>query len=417
MDAVTGNRDIDKFSRLVSIDEIRQNDYNLNIPRYVDSSESAESWDVYSTMFGGIPKQDIDALGKYWNVFPGLRQRLFAEENGHSAKLAVQDVREAVNADSDVKAYIQRYREAFIDYPAYIRGELVGNAANVSIAAEEETLANDLLRRLAGIPLVDAYAAYQVLDDSWQKTISIDLETIQSEGHDAVRKVDANMVVKKKDGKDVEVPDGWVGHILPFDLVQGKFLTSDLAEIATFESRLSEIGGEIADILENLDEDDKSSTDAVSEDGDSFVAAELKKAVKSIGKNPETDFDRALVSAQRLFDEEREVKKNVKNLRSALDEKTRTVIEGLSDEHADDLLAAKWVEPLQRKLEELPQTAVDELIAAVNALNDKYSTTYSDVCEQIEQTEAELGNMLGQLTGNEFDMAGIAELKTLLGGE
>ena len=109
--------------------------------------------------------------------------------------------------------------------------------------------------------------------------------------------------------------------------------------------------------------------------------------------------------------------KNVKNLRSALDEKTRTVIEGLSDEHTDDLLAAKWVEPLQRKLEELPQTAVDELIAAVNALNDKYSTTYSDVCEQIEQAEAKLGNMLGQLTGNEFDMAGIAELKTLLGGE
>lgn len=63
----------------------------------------------------------------------------------------------------------------------------------------------------------------------------------------------------------------------------------------------------------------------------------------------------------------------------------------------------------------LPQTAVDELIASVNALNDKYSTTYSDVCEQIEQAEAELGNMLGQLTGNEFDMAGIAELKTLLG--
>jgi type I restriction enzyme M protein len=167
-----------------------------------------------------------------------------------------------------------------------------------------------------------------VLDDSWQKTISTDLETIQSEGHDAVRKVDANMVVKKKGGKDVEVPDGWAGHILPFDLVQSKLLTADLAEIVTYESRLREISGEIADILENMDEDDKSSTGAISEDGDSFVAAELKKAVKSIGKHPETDFDRALVSAQRLFDEEREVKKNVKNLRSALDEKTRTVIEG-----------------------------------------------------------------------------------------
>ena len=80
-------------------------------------------------MFGGIPKQDIDALNKYWNVFPGLRQRLFAEENGHSAKLAVQDVREAVNADSGVSAYIQRYREVFTDYPSYLRGELVGNAS------------------------------------------------------------------------------------------------------------------------------------------------------------------------------------------------------------------------------------------------------------------------------------------------
>ena len=165
---------------------------------------------------------------------------------------------------------------------------------------------------------------------------------------------------------------------------------------------MTEISSEIADILENLDEDDKNSTDAVSEDGDSFVATELKKAVKSIGKDPQTDFDRALVNAQRLFDEEREVRKNVKNLRSALDEKTRTVIEGLSGEQAADLLAAKWVEPLHRKLEELPQTAVDELIASVNALNDKYSTTYSDVCEQIEQAEAELGNMLDQLTATEF---------------
>lgn len=81
------------------------------------------------------------------------------------------------------------------------------------------------------VSFVDAYAAYQVLDDSWQKTISIDLETIQAEGHDTVRKVDANMVVKKKGGKDVEVPDGWVGHILPFDLVQGNFLTLILRKL------------------------------------------------------------------------------------------------------------------------------------------------------------------------------------------
>lgn len=178
----------------------------------------------------------------------------------------------------------------------------------MSIAAEEEVLANDLLHRLADVPLVDAYTAYQVLDDSWQKTIANDLETIQSEGHDAVRKVDANMVVKRKAARMSKCRTAGPDIFCRSTLYKKKLLSADLAEIGTYESRLTEISSEIADILENLDEDDKNSTDAVSEDGDSFVATELKKAVKSIGRDPETDFDRALVNAQRLFDEEREVK-------------------------------------------------------------------------------------------------------------
>ena len=103
--------------------------------------------------------------------------------------------------------------------------------------------------------------------------------------------------------------------------MQSKLLTADLAEIVTYESRLREISGEIADILEIWMKTTRAQPVLSVRMVILFVAAELKKAVKSIGKHPETDFDRALVSAQRLFDEEREVKKNVKNLRSALDEK------------------------------------------------------------------------------------------------
>ena len=93
----------------------------------------------------------------------------------------------------------------------------------------------------------------------------------------------------------------------------------------------------------------------------------------------------------------------------------KTLQDALKVGEAVDIEFKSWIKTSSMK--ERISLAVDELIAAVNALNDKYSTTYSDVCEQIEQAEAELGNMLGQLTGNEFDMAGIAELKTLLGGE
>ena len=101
----------------------------------------------------------------------------------------------------------------------------------------------------------------------------------------------------------------------------------------------------------------------------------------------------------------------------ALEETTKKVIEGLPDAQCNELLAAKWIDPLQTKLLELPHAVIDSFIAKIVALNNKYATTYSDVCNQIEEAESELAAMLGQLTGNEYDMAGVAELRKLLGGE
>ena len=150
---------------------------------------------------------------------------------------------------------------------------------------------------------------------------------------------------------------------------------------------------------------------------DGFVAAELKKAVKAIGKNPVTDLELALVKAQKLFDEEKKLKKEAKALRAELDEATKTAIEGLDDAQCRKLLEAKWVEPLCVGLGKLPDTIIDAFISKAKALCEKYSTTYSDVCGQIKAAEHELSDMLDELTGNEFDMAGIAELKKLLGGE
>ncbi|PJM76454.1 type I restriction-modification system subunit M [Bifidobacterium felsineum] len=415
VDAVTGSKTVDKFSRLVSLDEIRANDYNLNIPRYVDSSEPTENWDIYATMFGGVPVQEINALHDFWDVFPSLKSQLFDMKDGHSARVHAGSVKDTVYGNAEVKAYVERYKQQFADYRDFLNQELINNCTQVDIASKQEELANDLFRRLHNVPLVDSYAAYQVFVDSWE-TISTDLEVIQSEGLDAVRKVDANMVLKKKSGKDVEVQEGWKGHVLPFTLVQEKLLSADLAQIARQEHRLTEIGQELSDLLENVDEDDKSS-DAITEDGDAFVPAVLKKSVKAIGKHPETDFDRTLVAAQHLFDEEKQIKGDIKKLNVALEDKTKTVIEGLDAGQVSDLLSSKWVDQLQSKLEALPTAVLDELVAKVTALDEKYATTYADVCSQIKTAESELSSMLDQLVGDEFDMAGIAELKSLLGGE
>ncbi len=415
VDAVTTNATVDKFSRLVSIDEIRANDYNLNIPRYVDSSEAAESWDVYATMFGGVPKSEVDTLERYWRVWPSLKGQLYRDAGESCLVPATDDVTQATKENTDVRAFLDDYRHAISHLPATLKTHLVDGADKVDTVAEEEAIATLLKDALAGTALVDGYDAYQALDDAWT-SISSDLEVIQTEGKGAVRKVDPNMVVKKKNGKDVEVQDGWAGRILPFALVQEHLLAEDVKKITSRDSRLSEISQEIDEILESFDEEDKGSSSAVNDEG-LFVAAELKKAVKAIGKHSENDFEQGLVRAQALLDEEKSLKKANKEARAALEETTKEVIEGLSDAQCDDLLVAKWIEPLQAELLALPKAVVDDFIAKVAALNAKYATTYADVCNQIDEAERQLAAMLGQLTGNEHDMAGIAELRKLLGGE
>lgn len=415
VDAVTTQHDIEKFSRLVSIEEIRANDYNLNIPRYVDSSEETETWDLNATMFGGVPKSEVDALSRYWGVWPSLKSALYADAGGSTAVPTGENVADIVRGNADVQQFLQRYEGAIADIPAQLRTRLVERVQEVDAASEEDALSQVIDDAITDVPLVDRYDAYQALDDTWS-AISIDLEVIQTEGFAAVRAVDPNMVVKKKGGKDVEVQEGWTGRVLPFELVQERFLADSLSALSAQDMRVEEIDQELSELLENLEEEDKD-TPAINEDGTTFVAAELKKAVKAIGKNPQPGLEETLVTAQQLVDEQKHVKKAVKEGRSELEEKTRAVVEGLSDGQCEELLAAKWVDPLQDKLKGLATAAIDEAIVQIEALNKKYATTYSDICSQISATERELAAMLGELTGSPADEAGIAELRRLLGGE
>lgn len=415
VDVVTTDATVEKFSRLVSIEEIRANGYNLNIPRYVDSSETAESWDVYATMFGGVPKGEVDDLSKYWDVWPSLKDQLYRDAGGSCFEPVTDAIEQTVRKNTDVCDFVNEYRNAIGHLPAELRARLVDGVDQVDIVAEEEVVAAFLKDAVSGIALIDGYDAYQALDDAWTG-ISGDLEVIQTEGKDAIRKVDPNIVEKKKANQVIEVQDGWVGRILPFRLVQERLLSGDVEEIAARDSRLNGISQEVNEILENLDEEDKESSAAVGDDG-VFVTAELKKAVKEIGKQPNGDFEKSLVRAQKLLDEEKALKKANKEARAALEEKTKMAIEGLADIQCGDLLAAKWIEPLQAELLALPGAVVDDFIARIVALNAKYATTYSDVCNQISEAECQLSDMLGRLTGNEYDMAGIAELQKLLGGE
>ena len=201
VDVVTKRENVEKYSRAVSRDEIRQNDYNLNIPRYVDSSEEAESWDIFASMFGGLPISEIDKLEDYWRAFPSLRNELFENTSSEYCRLTATDVKKAILEHSDVKRFQQQYASAFDDFDSYLYEELIGKMSELNISKTEATLSTEIFGRLSSIPLVDRYIAYQLLDDEWTK-IAVDLEIIQTEGFEATKKVNPNMIVKKKDGKD-----------------------------------------------------------------------------------------------------------------------------------------------------------------------------------------------------------------------
>jgi type I restriction enzyme M protein len=328
-----------------------------------------------------------------------------------------------VRSSRATKEWKAGFDSRFSDFEPWLYEELIDELSLVLRNSEETRLASELFGRLDGIELIDRYDAYQVLDDEWQQ-ISVDLEVLQTEGFDAVRRVDPRMVIKKQRGKDVEVQDGWVGRVLPLELVQRELLSVDAAKVAAMEARLPAIASEVAEILEGMTDEEKSDAgDAVNEAGDAFVASKLKSCAKTlraemgIDARAEDSLPIRLDAAAKLFDEERALKRRLKDAKMALVDKSKKAIEELSDDQAHALLSAKWINPLVRRIEAMPDAVVGSLVNAVRDLEDKYATTYADIDAQIQEAESELVGMLGQLTGNEFDMAGIRELAYLLGGD
>lgn len=412
VDIVIKRESVEKFSKVVQREEIRDNEYNLNIPRYVDSSEAAESWDIYASMFGGVPNTEIDELHKYWEAFPSLKDSLFEKTSSNYSKLKQSDIKKTIQKHIDIENFENTFRKSFNGFDKFLYRELIENVSTLNISKAEVKLSENMFERLKAITLIDKYEAYQLLDDEWTK-IAVDLEIIQTEGFNATKKADPNMIVKKQGGKEQEVQDGWVGHIIPFDLIQDTILAEEKAVLKSKENRLLEIASEYEEWLENFTEEEKEN-DFINEANDAFVTAEIKKALKSDSMEEETKEKLRLVNC--LINEEKELKNVIKKEAALLEEKTKETIEGLSDEQATELLEEKWIKPLINNLMKLPENIVNELALKLDSLASKYQTTFAEIENEIAETEKELSSMMDELEANEFDMLGLAELKKLLGG-
>ena len=415
VDTIKSRKDIEKYSKVVSLEDIRGNDYNLNIPRYVDSSEAAESYDIYASMFGGIPETELRKFDKYWEVFPSLKGELFAGEDYLSLKS--ENIRDAIKNNKDVLQFKKNHMLRFGDLGAYLDSILIANATTINIPKTQEIIANNIFMRFVDITLIDPYGAYEIFEDKFTE-ISGDLELIQTEGIKAVTQVDPNMVIKKKNGKDVEVQEGWKGHILPFDLVQDICLSERKRYLKEKQEKLAEIPSSYEEILESMSEDDKEIiSEALNDTNDAFVFKNIKAVVKSLKADGESkELIESLEKAEKLNNEEKKLKTEIKQGEDELHLETKAKIESLSEEEVNNLLHKKWSSPIYNGILDLSDDMLKAFTKDVEALSTKYAVTMDDLEKEIKETEKSLASMLSELTGSERDMEGINELIKLLGG-
>ena len=321
VDTVTNRISIEKYSRIISREEIRENDYNLNISRYIDSSDESISYDMYSLMNGGIPEYELNSFNKYFDVFPNLKNSLFKKINSNYFEVETNKIINFVINHSDIENFKNHYKNQFNNFDSFLIDELIENYENVDISSEEDKLSSALFSRVEDIELLDKYEAYQILSENWN-IIASDLELLQAEGINACNKIDPIMETKKSGDKEIEIQVGNKGHIIPFELVIDYKLSDINDSINQKLDRIEQIESEIQEYLDNFTEEEKLEIeDTLNDENDAFISKEVAKKIKSFLNTQisEGSVESKLISVNNLFEEQKNLNKAIKEGRKTLD--------------------------------------------------------------------------------------------------
>ena len=241
--AFNGGEEIQGFSRMVLLDEIADatNDYNLNIPRYIDSTKPEDLHDLDAHLNGGLPDRDIDALSDYWEVFPSLHGELFAhsERPGYSeARVQPADVRATILENGDFEAYRAESGTVFNAWRDASMPVLLGINETTNPKDIVDTLSEDLLRRYSRVPLMDPYDVFQIFMDYWDDVLQDDVYLVASEGWGIGRSLRSPEV---KEEADFTITNGrsslkYVSDLIPPSLIIDHLFADERCELDGMEA-------------------------------------------------------------------------------------------------------------------------------------------------------------------------------------
>ncbi|GFG68927.1 type I restriction-modification system subunit M [Mycolicibacter senuensis] len=402
VDVFTKRLEVDRYSRMVPLTEIAdpKNDYNLNIPRYIDTSEPEDLQDLYAHLHGGIPNHDLDALSAYWDAFPDLRGALFKHKRKGYSELRVDitEVQQTILDSDDFAAFTKKAARKVGTWFAKHRPLLQAIDADTVPNELIATLGDDLLSRFKGVALLDEYDVYEQLMTYWHTVMHDDVFLIMNVGWMEAAK--PRKTIEDKGRGLSETADLVSGSgrgaakykmdLIPPALVVARYFTAEQAEIDELNAAAEECARAVEEYVEENGGDDGLLAEAMDDDKitKALAAARLKEARREKADTDEID---ALTHLIGLYDAEAAAKKKAKEAQAALHTATLTKYGELTLPEVKELvLDDKWHVTVAGQVAQEVNSLTRALVARIRELGERYAETVGTLSTELETSEAKL---------------------------
>ncbi len=364
--------EIERYSRLVPLSEIVANDFNLNIPRYIDSSDPEDLQDIDAHLRGDIPNRDIDALSPYWQVFPGLRKALFKSGNrkGYTVlKPALVDLKKTIFDHPEFTTFNEGITALFNEWRNKVHSQLAGLKKDIQPKLLIGELSEDILTSFRKAQLIDPYNVYQHLLNYWETTMQDDLYQISQLGWQPT--ID-------------EAPNT---ELLPPEVVIRAFFKSEAESIEALEADRDEISRKVEELCEEQGGEEGLLADAGTEKG-SYTKASVKTRCNAINNDKSLAEERTLLEELlELFEQEATAKKKAKEAQKRLDDQVTKKYFHLDKATLKDLvIEEKWLATLATDI----QTELDRLTQALSSRIKELAERYQTPIPELEKELADL---------------------------
>jgi type I restriction enzyme M protein len=391
VDTFTNLRDVPRYARMVGLDEIEKNDFNLNLPRYIDSQMSEDKQDIDGHLNGGIPAADVDALAPYWQVCPDLRDALFSPNRPGYVDLAVEKaaIKTTIYDHPQFRTFVTKMNAHFDQWRTQATARLKTLEAGFHPKDLVAELAEDLLTHYTGKPLIDAYDVYQHLMEYWAETMQDDCYQIAADGW----KAEPTRIIET-DKKGKEKDKGWTCDLIPKPLIVARYYPQDQAAIDKLTAELDDISAKLAEMEEEHGGEDGlfSELDKVNK---ANVAARLKEIKGDKESKDEAEALKAWLDANT---KEAALKKRLKEAEAALDNKALNHYPKLTEAEIKTLVVEdKWLASLDAAIHGEMDRLSQRLTQRVKELAERYETPLPRMAKSLSDLEAKVNAHLKKM--------------------